>query len=86
MSVILDTENYRQRRRESLESLAHNLASKAKTTRRKVILEPMTPYERRIIHAALQSDRYVDTYSEGDEHHRYVVISPRLHSAYVSSV
>jgi spoIIIJ-associated protein len=80
ISVVLDTENYRRRRKESLEALAHNLASKAKTTRRKVILEPMTPYERRIIHASLQGDRNVDTFSEGDEQHRYVVITPKVHN------
>jgi spoIIIJ-associated protein len=76
ISVTLDTENYRQKRKETLESLAHNLAKKAKSTRRSVILEPMNPYERRIIHAALQSDKYVTTYSQGDEPYRNVVISP----------
>ena len=75
VSVVLDTENYRQRRRETLESLARSLAKKAKQTRKNVVLEPMNPHERRIIHAALQNDRYVTTYSEGDEPYRYVVIT-----------
>lgn len=75
ISVMLDTENYRQRRRETLESLAFNLAKKVKHTRRNVVLEPMNPYERRIIHSALQNDRYVTTYSEGEEPHRNVVIA-----------
>lgn len=75
VSVMLDTENYRQRRKETLESLAFNLAKKAKHTKRKVVLEPMNPYERRIIHSSLQNDRYVTTFSEGEEPHRYVVIS-----------
>ena len=73
--VKLDTENYRQRRRETLESLAFNLAKKVKHTRRNVVLEPMNPYERRIIHSALQNDRYVTTYSEGEEPYRNVVIT-----------
>lgn len=75
ISVMLDTENYRQRRRETLESLAFNLAKKVKHTRRNVVLEPMNPYERRIIHSALQNDRYVTTYSEGEEPYRNVVIA-----------
>ncbi len=75
ISVKLDTENYRQRRRETLESLAFNLAKKVKHTRRNVVLEPMNPYERRIIHSALQNDRYVTTYSEGEEPYRNVVIT-----------
>ncbi|MDR3239854.1 MAG: protein jag [Clostridiales bacterium] len=77
LSVTLDTENYRQRRRETLESLAVNLAKKVKATRKNVVLEPMNPYERRIIHAALQSNRFVTTYSEGDEPFRNVVIAPK---------
>jgi spoIIIJ-associated protein len=76
ISVTLDTENYRKKRKETLETLAHNLAKKAKHTRRNVILDPMNPYERRIIHAALQNDKYVTTYSQGDEPFRNVVISP----------
>ena len=75
ISVMLDTENYRQRRRETLESLAFNLAKKVKHTRRNVVLDPMNPYERRIIHSALQNDRYVTTYSEGEEPYRNVVIT-----------
>lgn len=75
ISVMLDTENYRQRRRETLESLAFNLAKKVKHTRKNVVLEPMNPYERRIIHSALQNDRYVTTYSEGEEPYRNVVIA-----------
>ncbi|MDR1065821.1 MAG: protein jag [Clostridiales bacterium] len=74
LSVTLDTENYRQRRKDTLETLARNLAKKAKITRKKVMLEPMSPYERRIIHSALQGDKRVDTYSEGVEPSRYVVI------------
>ena len=77
VNVILDAENYRRKRKETLESLAHNLVKKAKATRKKVVLEPMTSYERRIIHAALQSERGIDTYSEGDDPYRYVVIAPK---------
>ncbi len=79
ISVMLDTENYRQRRKETLESLAFNLAKKVKHTRRSVVLEPMNPYERRIIHSALQNDRYVTTYSEGEEPYRNVVITMKNH-------
>ena len=75
ISVTLDTENYRERRKETLESLAFNLAKKVKHTGKNVVLEPMNPYERRIIHSALQNDRYVTTYSEGDEPYRNVVIA-----------
>ena len=75
ISVMLDTENYRQRRKETLESLAFNLAKKVKHTKRNVVLEPMNPYERRIIHSALQNDRFVTTYSEGEEPYRNVVIT-----------
>ena len=75
ISVMLDTENYRQRRRETLESLAFNLAKKVKHTRRNVVLEPMNPYERRIIHSTLQNDRYISTHSEGDEPYRRVVVT-----------
>ena len=74
VSISIDTENYRQRRKETLETLALNLAKKVKQTRKSVVLEPMNPYERRIIHSALQNDRYVTTYSEGEEPHRNVVI------------
>jgi len=77
INILLDAENYRKKRRETLETLAHNLVKKARSTRKKIVLEPMTPYERRIIHATLQSERGIDTYSEGDEPYRYVVISPK---------
>lgn len=73
--VKIDTENYRQRRKETLENLAKNISYKVKRTRRPVSLEPMNPYERRIIHSALQNDRYVTTHSEGDEPYRKVVVT-----------
>ena len=73
--VKLDTENYRQRRKDTLENLAKNIAHKVKRTKKAVALEPMNPYERRIIHSALQSDRYVSTHSEGEEPYRRVVIT-----------
>ena len=73
--VKLDTENYRERRKETLETLAKNIAYKVKRTRRSVSLEPMNPYERRIIHSALQNDKFVVTRSEGEEPFRHVVIS-----------
>lgn len=73
--VKVDTENYRQRRRETLENLAKNIAYKVKKTRRPVSLEPMNPYERRIIHSTLQNDRYISTHSEGDEPYRRVVVT-----------
>ena len=73
--VKLDTENYRARRKETLENLAKNIASKVKRTRRTVALEPMNPYERRIIHSALQSDPAVSTHSEGEEPYRKVVVT-----------
>lgn len=73
--VKVDTENYRQRRKETLESLARNIAYKVKRTKRPVSLEPMNPYERRIIHSALQNDKYVTTHSEGEEPFRRVVVS-----------
>ena len=72
--VKVDTENYRQRRRETLENLAKNISYKVKSTKRHVSLEPMNPYERRIIHSALQNDKYVTTHSEGDEPYRHVVV------------
>lgn len=75
LSITLDTENYRQRRKETLESLAYNLAKKVKHTGKKVVLEPMNPYERRIIHSSLQNNKYVTTYSEGEEPYRNVVIA-----------
>ena len=73
--VKVDTEDYRSRRQKTLENLAHNLSFKVKRTRRPVTLEPMNPYERRIIHSALQGDRYVTTHSEGEEPFRRVVIT-----------
>ncbi len=75
--VKVDTENYRERRKETLENLAKNMARKAARIRKNVSLEPMNPYERRIIHAALQNDKYVTTHSEGDEPYRRIVISPK---------
>ncbi|HIY55579.1 MAG TPA: protein jag [Candidatus Dorea merdavium] len=73
--VKLDTEDYRRRRKETLENLARNIASKVKRTRRTVALEPMNPYERRIIHSALQADPAVTTHSEGEEPYRRVVVT-----------
>ena len=73
--VKVDTENYRKRRKDTLENLAKNIAFKVKRTKRPVSLEPMNPYERRIIHSALQNDRYVTTHSEGDEPFRRVVVT-----------
>lgn len=73
--VKLDTENYRSRRKDTLENLARNIAYKVRKTRKPVSLEPMNPYERRIIHSALQGNRYVETYSEGNEPYRHVVVT-----------
>lgn len=72
--IKVDTENYRQRRKDTLESLAKNIAYKVKRSRRSVALEPMNPYERRIIHSALQGDKFVSTKSEGEEPFRHVVV------------
>lgn len=72
--VQMDTENYRERRKETLENLAKNIASKVKRTKRTVTLEPMNPYERRIIHSILQNDKLVTTKSEGEEPYRKVVV------------
>jgi len=72
--VKLDTENYRSRRKDTLENLAKNIAFKVKRTRRSFTLEPMNPYERRIIHSTLQNDKYVSTRSEGEEPYRKVVV------------
>lgn len=72
--VKLDTEDYRRRRKETLENLARGIAYKVKKTRKPVILEPMNPYERRIIHSALQGNKYVETVSEGEEPYRHVVV------------
>jgi len=74
--ITLDTENYRERRKETLETLAKNLAKKVKMTKKSIVLEPMTPYERRIIHFALQNDKHIKTHSEGEEPYRKVIISP----------
>ena len=74
LRVKLDTENYRERRKKTLENLAKNIAFKVKRTKRPVSLEPMNPYERRVIHSALQNDRYVFTKSEGEEPYRHVVV------------
>ena len=73
--VKIDTEDYRKSRKETLENLAKNIAYKVKRTKRPVSLEPMNPFERRIIHSALQNDRYVTTHSEGDEPYRHVVVT-----------
>ena len=73
--VKVDTENYRKRRQDTLENLAKNIAFKVKRTKRDVSLEPMNPYERRIIHSALQGDKYVTTHSEGEEPFRHVVVT-----------
>ena len=73
--VKIDTEDYRKRRKETLENLAKNLAYKVKRTKRSVSLEPMNPFERRIIHSALQNDKYVTTHSEGEEPYRHVVVT-----------
>ena len=75
--VKLDTEEYRKRRKETLETLSNNIAGKVKRTHRAVVLEPMNPYERRIIHACLQGNKFVDTYSEGEEPYRRVVVTPK---------
>lgn len=74
--VTLDAEGYRERRRETLQSLAKKMAQKAKRLNRKVALEPMPPYERKIIHTALQADDDITTYSDGVEPHRHIVIKP----------
>lgn len=73
--VKVDTENYRERRKKTLENLAKNVAFKVKRSRRQVSLEPMNPYERRIIHSALQDDKFVTTHSEGEEPYRHVVVT-----------
>ena len=75
--VKLDTEDYRARRADTLNNLARNIAYKVKKTHRPVSLEPMNPYERRIIHSSLQGNRFVETYSEGEEPYRHVVITPK---------
>ncbi len=72
--VKIDTENYRERRKETLEHLAKNIAYKVKRTKKNVALEPMNPYERRVIHSTLQNDRYVCTKSEGEEPYRHIIV------------
>lgn len=73
--VKIDTEDYRKRRKETLENLAKNIAYKVKRTKRPVSLEPMNPFERRVIHSALQNDKFVTTHSEGEEPYRHVVVT-----------
>ncbi|MCR5344764.1 MAG: protein jag [Lachnospiraceae bacterium] len=75
IKVKIDTEDYRNRRKETLENLAKNISYKVKKTRRPVSLEPMNPFERRVIHSALQQDRFVTTHSEGEEPYRHVVVT-----------
>ena len=75
VKVKIDTEDYRNRRKETLENLAKNIAYKVKRTKRPVSLEPMNPFERRVIHSALQNDRFVTTHSEGEEPYRHVVVT-----------
>ena len=84
IKIKMDTENYRQRRKETIENLPRNVANKVKKTGRPAFLEPMNPYERRIIHSALQGDKYVDTHSEGEEPMRKVVIT--LNKEYASEL
>lgn len=76
VKIKMDTENYRKRRKDTIENLARNIAIKVKKTRKPAFLEPMNPYERRLIHSALQSDKMVDTHSEGEEPNRKVVVTP----------
>ena len=73
--VKIDTEDYRQRRKDTLENLAKNIAYNVKKTKRPVSLEPMNPFERRVIHSALQNDKFVTTHSEGEEPYRHVVVT-----------
>ena len=75
IKVKIDTENYRERRKDTLVNLASNIAKKVKRTRKTVFLEPMNPYERRIIHSTLQNDKFVETHSEGEEPYRKVVVT-----------
>ncbi len=75
IKVKIDTEDYRKRRKETLENLAKNIAYKVKRTKHSVSLEPMNPFERRVIHSSLQNDRYVNTHSEGEEPYRHVVVT-----------
>lgn len=82
LKVKIDTENYRERRKETLENLARNIAYKVKRTKHSVSLEPMNPYERRIIHSALQYDKYVETHSEGEEPYRKVIVTLKKNVAF----
>lgn len=75
VKVKIDTEDYRKRRKETLENLAKNISYKVKRTKRPVSLEPMNPFERRVIHSALQNDKFVTTHSEGEEPYRHVVVT-----------
>jgi len=77
MSVVIDTENYRKRRRDTLEGLARSISRKVKETKKSVKLEPMTRFERHVIHTMLQYDRQLRTYSEGNEPYRHVVVAPK---------
>lgn len=81
VKVKIDTEDYRKRRRDTLENLAKNIAYKVKRTKRPVSLEPMNPFERRVIHSALQNDRYVNTHSEGEEPYRHVVVTLKRYNS-----
>ena len=81
VKVKIDTEDYRKRRRETLENLAKNIAYKVKRTKRPVSLEPMNPFEWRVIHSALQNDRYVNTHSEGEEPYRHVVVTLKRYNS-----
>mgnify|MGYP000175267148 CR=1 FL=1 len=85
IKVKLDTEDYRQRRKDTLENLAKNIAYKVKRTKRPVSLEPMNPFERRVIHSALQNDPYVTTHSEGEEPYRKVVVTLKRNNNRCSS-
>lgn len=82
IKVKLDTEDYRNRRIETLENLARNVAYKVKRTKKPVSLEPMNPFERRVIHSALQNDRYVTTHSEGENPYRHVVVTLKKEPRY----
>ena len=75
--IVLDVEDYRLRKEESLKSLAVSLSERVKRTRRSVVMRPMGPHERRVVHTALQGDPEIVTYSQGEEPHRKVVISPK---------
>ena len=82
IKVKIDTEDYRKRRKETLENLAKNIAYKVKRTKRPVSLEPMNPFERRVIHSALQNDKFVTTHSEGEEPYRHVVVTLKREKEY----